>query len=215
MGPKTAGKRVKRHGMVYYRCYREGEIEPCPVHGGYLEAAFLEAHIETELLNRINSDAFRDSLAELLKEREKDETTLFRSELQRMEQELQKLEKELAFVDKQFRREEITIAEARRLRAGVEAEMAELTASQEKIQAQLAQGDQTKTGHSLLLVQLDMAARWEMLNTLEKKEVLSNFVERIEGYRPKAAAEAEVTIVWRFGEASEVRVAQPTRRRNA
>jgi len=217
MGPKARGRTMRSGniGMTYYRCYRDGDVEPCPVQSGYLEAQMLEARVEAEVLHHLNSEALRTGLSNRLKDREKDETAVHTAELRRVEQELRKLEQELSFVDKQFRREEITITEARRLRAGVEAEAAELKARQAEASSQLLQGEKAKVDYSLLMAQLDTVARWDMLSVLEKKRVLVNFVKRIEAYRSRDGGDADVIIEWRFGQPMELQVAQPSRRRNA
>jgi site-specific DNA recombinase len=215
MGPKTAGKTQRRIvGMVYYRCYRDEEVEPCPFQSGYLEASMLEARIEAELLSHLDSDVMRLGLADRLKEREHNETGLLTAELRRVEQELRKLELELAYVDKQFRREEVTITEARRLRAGIDLEATQLRARQDEITAQMSQDETAELDHRLLVAQLDLVSKWDRLTVLEKKQVMANFIKGIEAYRPRNGGEADVTIDWRFGDTTEHQVAQPVRRRN-
>lgn len=212
MGPKTKGKGTS---TVYYRCYREAEVEPCTVQSGYLEASMLEAEIEAALLERLNSDAVRQGLADLVKSQKGEETALLLARQRQVQQELGQLEKELSFIDKQFRRQEITIEEARRMRAGIEAESTEMQEQLASIEKQLAQADNAKTDHAMLLAQLDLAARWELLSVLEKKQVIRHFVDRIEAYRPRSGnGSAEVTIDWKFGPTSGLQVAQPVRRRS-
>ena len=182
MGPKTKGR---QGGPTYYRCYREAEVEPCPVQGGYHDASALEEAIVAHFLAHMNSPAIRLGLAEKLQAQKQDDRALFTSALHQLQQQRQQLAEELRFIDKQYRRQEITIAEARRLRAGVEADVAPLLARQAHLQDQLDQTDQANSGHTLVMTQLDLAQQWDMLDTLQKKQVMQHFVLRIEAYRPK------------------------------
>jgi site-specific DNA recombinase len=211
MGPKTAGA---KGGSVYYRCYREAEVEPCPVQGGYHDATVLEANVEGHFLGLVGDPGARRRLLDKIAGQQQEDTALFQAELRQAEQELAQLEKELAFVDRQFRREEITIAEARRIRAGIEEEVRQVLGRQARAQERLAQAGNSRLRRSVALAQLDLTTKWELLTVLERKQVMRHFIQRIDAYRPRGGGAAEVTVTWLWGEALDLEVAQPVRRRN-
>lgn len=211
MGPKTAGK---KGGSVYYRCYREAEVEPCPVQGGYHDATVLETNLEGHFLALVSDPGAHQRLLDKLAGQQQEDVALFQAELRQVEQAVAQLEKELSFVDKQYRREEITIAEARRIRAGIEDEVRQLLERQAGVQERLTQADNSRLQRSVAQAQLALTNRWEWLTVLEKKQVMSHFIQRIDAYRPRGGGAAEVTITWLWGEALDVEVAQPVRRRS-
>lgn len=214
LSPKAGGKKThyRNYGNFYYRCYREVEIEPCPVESGYFEGGMLDAQIEETLLAHLNSDEIRQGLVQRVRDQEQDQTALLLARQRQAQIDLSQLEKELTFIDRQYRRQEITIQEARRLRASIENEEATLRERLVKIEEELAQAESAKTRYALLMAQLDLSERWETLSTLEKKQVMRHFIERIEAYRPRLSGHAEVTITWKFGPQSDLKVAQPVRR---
>lgn len=214
MGPKANGKKThhRNYGDFYYRCYRDAEVEPCAVQSGYFEGSMLDAQIETALFEHLNSAAIRQGLVQRVREQERDQTALLLTRQRQTQQDLSQLEKELAFIDKQYRIEEITIAEARRLRATIEDEAATLRKQIAEIEVGLSQAEKAKTRYAILMAQLDLTARWDTLSTLEKKQVMRHFIDRIEAYRPRLSENADVLISWKFGPPSDLQVAQPVRR---
>lgn len=212
-GRLTVKQRGKKQTDVF-RCLQQDHMGVCPFRPAYIPVPLMDEIVVGQLLSRIQSPAFVASLGRLVGAKVGGEMMNLMQRRESLEKQLEGLDGELRFVDTEYRKQRITIEEARRLRAQVEEERASLVRQLAEVETSLMDQQKALRTQQAATAQVELAGQWEGLTNQQRRQVLQHFIEKIEAYRSRETGEISMHIQWAFDtevEDQEVVVEAPKR----
>jgi site-specific DNA recombinase len=195
LSPKSPGKRDRSD---YYRCRTNEQVEPCPFNPGYIEIDVLDALVTKELLERLRSKGYRGRVEEGISKQIQSGVGDMAKRRVTLQTQLDDLVGEQSFIDGEYRKQRITIEEARRLRTQMEEERSSLQKEIGEAVAVLADQQREIRERQLALSQIDLADRWDELDTQQRRQLVRQFIRRIDALRVKESREFTMDIEWGF-----------------
>lgn len=181
-----------------FRCLSQDHMGACPFRPAYVPVDLMDELVVGQLLSRIQSPAFVQSLGRLVGAKVGGEMMALMQRRTALEGQLEGLAGELRFIDGEYRKQRITIEEARRLRAQVEEERSSLLRQLAEVETSLMDQQKALRSQQAATAQVELAGQWEKLTNQQRRQVLQHFIQRIEAYRSRETGEVSLHIQWAF-----------------
>lgn len=211
-GARLCIKQRQERRKDVFRCLANDTMGVCTHKPAYIPVPLLDEIVVQQLLGRLKSEAFQERLGQAVDVKVRNEMAALAQRRDGLDSEVEGLSGELRFLDAEYRKQRITIEEARRLRGQVEEERAGLLRQLAEVETMLMDQQKALREQQAAVGQVELARQWDTLTNQQRRQVLRNFIQRIEAYRSRETGEVSLQIQWAFEtdtQDQEIRVEAP------